>query len=75
MNCYEAIDLMGDAIESRVPSESLAGFEEHLDECPACCTYFEQLRTTVSALARLPRRNDSGVLTQELLDAYRRRSR
>jgi len=70
MNCYEAIDLMGDAIENRVPSESRTGFEEHLDECPACCTYFEQLQATVSALARLPRR--SGVLTQDLLDAFRR---
>ncbi|HEX5030004.1 MAG TPA: zf-HC2 domain-containing protein [Candidatus Eisenbacteria bacterium] len=75
MNCYEAIDLMGDAIESRVPSESRAGFEEHLEECPACGTYFEQLRSTVSALARLPRRGDSGVLTQDLLDAFRRRPR
>lgn len=75
MNCYEAIDLMGDAIEHRVPSESRAGFEEHLDECPACCTYFEQLRTTVAALARLPRRSDSRVSTQELLEAYRHRSR
>ncbi|HTK69195.1 MAG TPA: zf-HC2 domain-containing protein [Candidatus Eisenbacteria bacterium] len=75
MNCYEAIDLMGDAIESRVPSDSRAGFQEHLDECPACCTYFEQLRTTVSALARLPRRGDPVVLTQNLRDAYRRRSR
>jgi anti-sigma factor RsiW len=75
MNCYEAIDLMGDAIENRVPSESRTGFEEHLDECPACCTYFEQLQATVSALSRLPRRRDSGVLTQELRDAFRHRSR
>jgi predicted anti-sigma-YlaC factor YlaD len=75
MNCYEAIDLMGDALENRVPPESRPGFDEHLGECPACRVYLSQLRTTVSALARLPRRRDSGGLTSELLAAFRNRPR
>ena len=75
MNCYEAIDLMGDALENRVPSPSRPGFDEHLGECPACRVYLEQLRTTVCALAHLPRRRDTGALTSELLAAFRNRPR
>jgi anti-sigma factor RsiW len=75
MNCYEAIDLMGGALEGGVPPEARAGFDEHLDECPACHTYLDQLRSTVRALAQLPRRRDSSPLTSELLAAFRNRPR
>jgi anti-sigma factor RsiW len=54
MNCYEAIDLMGDAIEGSLAREARSGLEEHLEECAACHTYFEQLRLTCRALENLP---------------------
>jgi predicted anti-sigma-YlaC factor YlaD len=54
MNCYDAIDLMGVALEGRVPESSRPGFDDHLVECPPCRSYFAQLEVTVRALGRLP---------------------
>ena len=45
MNCYEAIDVMGDAVEGRLQAALVAGFEEHITECHSCGSYFVQLAT------------------------------
>lgn len=72
MNCYETIDLMGDALEGRLAPESRAGFDEHLEECPACRTYLDQLRMTVQALERLPRPKVTSQRRSELIAAFQR---
>ena len=54
MNCYEAIDLMGDALEGRLGAELRAGLKAHLEECAPCSNYFDQLRLTRRALENLP---------------------
>jgi anti-sigma factor RsiW len=65
MNCQETIDVMGEAVEDRLPESLRSGFEEHLAECPSCHIYFEHLRLTRRALrfvsperTKSPRRND-----------------
>lgn len=72
MNCYEAIDLMGDELEARLSPEFRAGFDEHLVECPACTTYFDQLRATVEALERVPRPPVTPGQRAELIAAFQR---
>jgi len=59
MTCFDAIDLMGEALEGRVPPSSRPGFDEHLVECPPCRNYYDQLTVTVRALERLPRGTDA----------------
>lgn len=71
MNCYEAIDVMGDALEGRLPSEHHAGFAEHMDECDACRTYYEQLRATVGAVQKLPKPGHGPAPKADLLRAFR----
>lgn len=75
MNCYDAIDLMGDALEGDLPPDARTGLDEHLEECPSCRTYLEQLRVTVSALEHLPRTAESNVRRAELIAAFRREFR
>ena len=41
MNCPEAIDLMGDAIDACLPSTFQASFDDHMAECSSCRTYLE----------------------------------
>ena len=70
MNCYETIDLMGDALEGSVPPESRAGFDEHLQECPVCSTYLDQLRVPLQALERLPQPMVANQRRSELIAAF-----
>ncbi len=72
MNCYETIDLMGDALEGRLAQESRTGFDGHLEECDSCRTYFDQLQVTVRALAHLPRTGATSVRRSELIAAFHR---
>ena len=72
MNCYEAIDHMGDALEGRLALELRPGFDEHLVECPACRIYLDQLRTTVETLEHLPRPALTHQRRSELIAAFQR---
>ena len=72
MNCYQAIELMGDELEGPLPAERRAGFDEHLVECSVCATYFAQLRTTVYALEHLPRPGLAPERRSKLIAAFQR---
>jgi predicted anti-sigma-YlaC factor YlaD len=72
MNCHETIDLMGDVLEGRLAAASRAGFEAQLEECTACRTYLDQLRTTLEALERLPRPRATSPQRSELIAAFHR---
>ena len=72
MNCYEAIDLMGEALEGRLASNARPGFDEHLEECTTCRTYFEQLRLTLKALEHLPPQGETSRRRSELIAAFKR---
>jgi anti-sigma factor RsiW len=70
MNCHEAIDLMGDAVDGCVPSTFRAGFDEHMAECDSCRTYLEHLRLTRQALRALPRGSGTSSHLGELIKKF-----
>lgn len=73
MNCIEAIDVMGDAAEDRLDPSYAAGFQEHMEECPPCATYYEQLRITRLALRNLdPAAPEAPERRAELIATFRR---
>lgn len=72
MDCSEAIDLMGDALEIELQGQTLAEFEEHLRECPPCGNYFEQIRLTRTALRGLPRAVSPPVNRSQLIEKFRK---
>jgi predicted anti-sigma-YlaC factor YlaD len=71
VNCYEAIDLMGDAIEGTLAPEARAGLDDHFAECPPCRNYMDQLRVTCQALGRLGGPGEPGDLRSELIAKFR----
>lgn len=71
MNCYEAIDVMGEAIEGTLPDAQRAGLDGHLDECRPCRVYMEQLVLTRQALGRLRAPDAPPAGREELLRRYR----
>jgi anti-sigma factor RsiW len=72
MTCQEAIDVMGEALEGRLPADLRPGFDEHMAECPPCATYLQHLQVTRNALLRLGAEGASNPRHQELIDAFRR---
>ena len=75
MTCYQAIDLMGDALEGGLAAEARAGFAGHLEECAPCRNYMDQLRLTRQALGNLPWPGEAGARRSELIDRYRKEFR
>jgi len=74
VNCHEAIDLIGDAIEGTLAPGALAGLDEHFAECPPCRNYMDQLRLTRQALGRLPSTGEIGD-RDDLIARYKREFR
>ncbi len=75
MNCYEAIDLMADALEGHLDAGVRPGFEEHLGECPPCRTYHQQLGATLKTIERLPGTKETSPHRSELIDRFRKERR
>jgi predicted anti-sigma-YlaC factor YlaD len=72
MECYEAIDLMGDALEDRLAPDARQGLQGHLDECPVCRNYLDQIRVTRDALGHLPPPRAGHGRRDELIDRFRK---
>lgn len=72
MDCHEAIDLMGDAIDGRLPPALQSGFDEHMVECRPCAAYLGHLNTMRALLQHMPREEGTSPHRQALLDAYRK---
>lgn len=70
MNCKEAIDVMGDAVEGGLKRGQEAGFQKHMVECVPCRNYFEHLRLTRKALQLLPRGKSTSPQRGALIDQF-----
>jgi anti-sigma factor RsiW len=71
MTCKKLVELVSEYLEGTLASADRRRFEEHLEDCPYCVTYVEQLRQVVGALGRLPAESISPKAREELLYAFR----
>lgn len=71
MTCKELVELITDYLEGALPSADAARFDDHLDDCPGCRTYLDQMRVTITALGHVPPESLSGEAERELLMAFR----
>ena len=53
LTCQELVELVTDYLEGALSPDEGRRFEEHLDVCPGCVTYVEQMRETVRLTGRL----------------------
>lgn len=75
MTCYEAIDVMGEALEDTLEPALRLGFDEHMAECGPCAAYFEHLHVVRSALLEMPREGATSPHRAELIEEFRRQFR
>ena len=57
MNCIEAVELVTDYVEGALPDAERRRLEAHLESCPGCTEYLEQMKMVARSLGGL--REDS----------------
>jgi anti-sigma factor RsiW len=69
--CRQVVELVTDYLEGALPSRLRAAVEQHLELCPPCVVYVEQIRTTAASLRRVPVESMDPGTRAELVSAFR----
>jgi anti-sigma factor RsiW len=64
ISCQEVVEIVTDYLDGKLAPELVERLEAHLQLCPPCVEYVNQMRTTsrLAAAARLEERPDREVL-------------
>jgi anti-sigma factor RsiW len=71
MACNELVEVVSDYLEGTLPEDDRLRFESHLEECPYCVEYVEQLRKTIAATGELTLESIAPERRAELMEAFR----
>jgi anti-sigma factor RsiW len=69
--CKEVVELVNEYLGHRLTDDERRSFDAHLETCPPCTTYLEQLKTVLSVAGSLENRAASEGVEQELLSLFR----
>lgn len=71
LTCHEVVDLITDYLEDALSAEDRRRVEEHLDACPDCPNYVEQMRETIRLTGRVTEEQIPEEQKAKLLEAFR----
>lgn len=71
LTCREMVELVTEYVEGTMPPRLRAIFEAHLNVCPGCTAYLEQMRQTIRAMGKLTEETIPPKARDELLQAFR----
>lgn len=71
IDCPELVELVTDYVEDAMPEEVKERFEAHLDICPGCVVYLDQMRTTVDILGKVDLEPPSQDVKEGLMQVFR----
>jgi anti-sigma factor RsiW len=69
--CTEEVELITDYLEGALPEAKVRRLELHLETCPGCTEYLEQMRTVAGSLSDLREESIPDETREALLDAFR----
>jgi anti-sigma factor RsiW len=69
--CQELVELVTEYLEEMLAPVERERFEVHLEGCPSCTVYLEQMRQTVRTLGMLTESSIPDQARAELLAAFR----
>lgn len=72
LTCKELVELVTDYVEGALPDSERRRFDEHLQGCPFCRVYLDQMRQTIRMLGRLPEEALPPEAMSALLEQFRR---
>ncbi len=71
LRCRELAELMADYLDDALPPARRAAIDVHLEGCPACSAYLDQLRQTTKLVERLRGEPLPAELGRQLLEVFR----
>jgi anti-sigma factor RsiW len=69
--CIEAVELITDYLEGALPPADARRLERHLETCPGCTEYLDQMRTVAGSLGGLSEESIPAEMRDSLIAAYR----
>ena len=69
--CTEEVEVMTDYLEGALPPAEVERLEAHLENCPGCTEYLEQMWTLAGGLGGLREDSIPAGMRDELLGAFR----
>jgi anti-sigma factor RsiW len=71
LTCKQVVELVTDYLDGELPAAMREAVERHLQACPHCVTYVEQMRLTAASLRDVPVESISPQARAELVAAFR----
>ena len=75
LDCTEEVELMTGYLEGALSAADARRLERHLESCPGCTEYLNQMRTIAGSLGGLAEASIPADLRAELIAAFRRARR
>lgn len=69
--CKEVVELLSDYVDGTLPAGERARVDAHLQTCPECIAYLQQLRATIGVLGRLRAEDIPSALLGRIASALR----
>jgi anti-sigma factor RsiW len=69
--CTEEVELITDYLEDALPDEDRRRLEAHLETCPGCTEYLEQIKTVAGSLGELREESLPAELRGSLIASFR----
>ena len=71
--CIDEVEVITDYLEGALPEAERLRLEEHLETCPGCTEYLEQMRTIAGSLGGLREESIPPELRRSLIASFRER--
>jgi anti-sigma factor RsiW len=71
VTCNQFVELVTEYFEGTLSEEDTQRFEQHMDACPWCPRYVEQMRVTIKTVGRIDVDTISPAAKDSLLHAFR----
>ncbi len=71
ISCQEVVELVTDYLETALPPDEAALFEQHLNFCEGCVWYVDQMRATIATVGRITEEDVPPETREQLVTAFR----
>lgn len=69
--CIQVVEIVTDYLDGALPAEEAKRLERHLETCPGCTDYVEQMRTIAGSLAGLDEQSLPAEVRESLIATFR----
>ena len=71
LSCEQFVELVTEYLEGALDPDATQRFEDHLDLCPGCVTYLDQIKETIRQAGRVRPDDLSPAAREHLLEAFK----